>query len=376
MNKMIYPSLLFSSFILTGCLDDSAKQCETLFRDENKKLLVGSYCEQAANQGNPNSQYLYAQLLLDKNQPEQAVSYLEKSANQGHSQALYQLGELFLKGKGVDKNPAKATYYWQQSCNKGEQKACANLFEREQADREAQAQVEKREQARQKAEEDARLAKEREEQARQKVLAEREAKQKAEQARLEAERKAFEQQKQAEQARLAEQRQALQAERNSSSFTNDSRQTDFDPSQYTFYEGLAKFEQDGKVGYLDTNGNIVISAQFKRAGRFSEGIANVQGLNGLWGYIDKSGRWIVEPIFVCSARFLQGLAGVYWGGYINASGQCVAGKWGFLNKSGDWAIQPVFDEAQGFSKDTKGQVKAKVTYQGNSFYIDRNGNPL
>lgn len=359
MNKMIYPSLLFSSFILTGCLDDSAKQCETLFRDENKKLLVGSYCEQAANQGNPNSQYLYAQLLLEQNRPEQAVSYLEKSANQGHSQALYQLGELFLKGNGVDKNPAKATYYWQQSCNKGEQKACANLFELEQADQATKVEKIKLQQ----------------QEVKQKEIAEQEEKHKREKVRLEEERKAVEKEK----AQLAKQRQDFLL-----SSKNPANQTGYtshlpshlDLSQFKFYEGLAKFEQNGKWGFIDPSGNISISVKFNAVGRFSEGIANVQGENGLWGYIDKSGRWIVDPQFACSGRFVQGLAGVYVNGYKNYAGQCVGGKWGFINKSGYWAVNPIFDDAKAFHKDKQGKVKAEVTYQGNTFYIDRNGNPL
>lgn len=396
---------------LTACVEDNAKQCQSLINDSIKRDSAYSVCEKAANEGDVKAQLSFAQILKEKEQFNQALSYLEKAANQGDAQALYQLGEAYLQGKGTNKDLAKAKYYWEQSCNKGEQKACADIRSQEQAEKAEQErlQKEKEEQTRLEKErlEQERLEKEREEkerlaqeakekaEAEEKLKAEKEATLKAEyeakaqlaeQARLEAERKAFELEQKAAQLRLEEQRRALQNQAQATTTTSTQTTTyssaqsgtllNFDASQFTFYEGLAKFEEYGKFGYVDASGNIIIPAQFSRAGRFSEGIANVQGSNGLWGYINRTGKFIVDPQFVCSGKFQQGLAGIYIGGYQTADGKCLDGKWGFIDKSGNLAIQAIYDDAQGFSKDSKGRVKTKVTYQGNSFFIDKNGNQL
>ena len=42
-----------------------------------------------------------------------------------------------------------------------------------------------------------------------------------------------------------------------------------------FSEGLALIEQNGKYGYIDTQGNIVIVPQYDEAGNFSEGLVAV-----------------------------------------------------------------------------------------------------
>lgn len=42
-----------------------------------------------------------------------------------------------------------------------------------------------------------------------------------------------------------------------------------------FSEGLALIEQNGKYGYIDTQGNIAIAPQYDEAGNFSEGLVAV-----------------------------------------------------------------------------------------------------
>ena len=43
-----------------------------------------------------------------------------------------------------------------------------------------------------------------------------------------------------------------------------------------FSEGLAAVQQDGRYGYIDTDGNWVVEPTYTNAGRFSEGFARVQ----------------------------------------------------------------------------------------------------
>jgi len=96
-----------------------------------------------------------------------------------------------------------------------------------------------------------------------------------------------------------------------------------------FSEGLAQIEKNGKWGYINKNGKIVIEPQFDYAAQFSEGLAAVS-IDDKAGYIDKTGEFIIEPVFKGASRFSEGLAWVEtrrWsdGGYINKNGEFVIG---------------------------------------------------
>lgn len=56
--------LLLSPLLLTACSDENAKQCKTLINDEAMRSLSISFCEKAANNGDAESQFNFATLLL------------------------------------------------------------------------------------------------------------------------------------------------------------------------------------------------------------------------------------------------------------------------------------------------------------------------
>jgi len=60
-----------------------------------------------------------------------------------------------------------------------------------------------------------------------------------------------------------------------------------------FHEGLAKFEQDGKYGYVDKEGNIAVAARYDDAGDFSEQLAAVV-LDGKSFFINGAGKVIIS----------------------------------------------------------------------------------
>ena len=62
-----------------------------------------------------------------------------------------------------------------------------------------------------------------------------------------------------------------------------------------FSEGLAAVEIQGKWGFIDGDGTVVIQPKFRSARHFSEGLALVQNDSGLWGYISRSGDWEIPP---------------------------------------------------------------------------------
>lgn len=71
-----------------------------------------------------------------------------------------------------------------------------------------------------------------------------------------------------------------------------------------FSEGLAAVEQDGKVGFVDLKGNVVIPCQFLsrwihnlKSIVFQNGYCIMRGRDGNLGVIDKKGRWVIQPIY-------------------------------------------------------------------------------
>jgi hypothetical protein len=162
-----------------------------------------------------------------------------------------------------------------------------------------------------------------------------------------------------------------------------------------FVDGLAPVKIEGKWGYLNTKGEVVIQPAFDEATLFSEGIARIN-LNDKYGYIDTRGRYLVRPEVVYGTGFRDGRAAIYNGqswGYIDRavdaqghwalqlreglagfpfseglapviSGGKVGiifgamlgagGNWGYINKKGDFAIPPRFAEASHFSEGLAG----------------------
>ena len=111
-----------------------------------------------------------------------------------------------------------------------------------------------------------------------------------------------------------------------------------------FYDGLSQvIEVNGKFGYIDRKGEIVIPVQFDYAGAFSEGLAVVgkRNYNEEWefGFIDKTGAYVLRPIYLDVKPFSEGLAAVY-----------KDGRWGFIDKTGKMVIEPQFEYVSVFSE--------------------------
>src|SRR5258708_7148845 len=73
---------------------------------------------------------------------------------------------------------------------------------------------------------------------------------------------------------------------------------------------LRPFQQNGRWGYLDNTGKIVIKPQFYWAEEFSEGLAAFENDDGDYGYVNETGKIIIEPIFDNWTSFSEGLAAV------------------------------------------------------------------
>ncbi len=67
--------------------------------------------------------------------------------------------------------------------------------------------------------------------------------------------------------------------------------------------------KNGKRGFVDATGKIVMEPKVKKTGKFSEGLAVVT-INKKVGYIDTTGKIVIEPQFEQAKNFAEDLAAV------------------------------------------------------------------
>ena len=68
---------------------------------------------------------------------------------------------------------------------------------------------------------------------------------------------------------------------------------------YPFSEGLARYHNQGKFGYINSSGRIAIP-RHDDARDFSEGLAAVKvstTSGARWGFIDMTGKWVIPAKF-------------------------------------------------------------------------------
>jgi len=164
----------------------------------------------------------------------------------------------------------------------------------------------------------------------------------------------------------------------------------FDDIAITIKDGLIQVMKNDKWGYIDKTGKEVIALQYDEINTFGDGLAHVLQ-NGKYGYINKAGEFVIQPQFTAAFPFTEGLAAVSinekWG-YINTSNQVIIpyrydfvypftyglaaveldGKWGFIDHTGKEIVAPQYDYVNEFNDGL-----AEVNRDGLSGFIDRTG---
>jgi hypothetical protein len=130
---------------------------------------------------------------------------------------------------------------------------------------------------------------------------------------------------------------------------------------------LFRFVRDGKAGYIDARGKIVIQPTFpvydNFFGEFHEGLLAVKEESG-YRYVDRSGTTAFHADGWMALDFSEGLAPV-------AEGDA-GHKWGFIDRTGKFAIRPQYSWANEFSD---GLARVELAGEvGSTGYIDRHGN--
>lgn len=118
-----------------------------------------------------------------------------------------------------------------------------------------------------------------------------------------------------------------------------------------FYEGLAQVSSDSFSGFVDKNGNPVITIQLEYAENFSEGFAaicigvDLEEKTAKWNYVDKNGKYINDKAYRNCQSFSDGMGRIITKdgvGYIDRSGNEVIKpqyKWGSPFKNGRAYVQ-------------------------------------
>lgn len=137
-----------------------------------------------------------------------------------------------------------------------------------------------------------------------------------------------------------------------------------------FNNGFCRIRRSGKFYFSDEFGKPIFNTAFDKAEDFKENFAEVK-INGKWGFINKKGELIIKPQFYETHPFSNGLSQVAFGpnakhGYIDTAGNFIIkpqydnasafadnkawvlldGKWGLINQNNEFVISPVYKEVK------------------------------
>jgi len=173
--------------------------------------------------------------------------------------------------------------------------------------------------------------------------------------------------------------------------------------------------KNGRFGYIDGQGNVVIPPRYVLASPFSEGLAHVMirrkrgwEFKEFTSYIDKSGRTVIRPLEGSGSDFSSGIAKILIGAsysYIDKRGRwaslascqdaedCTEGlcaieftgrnpRWGYINTHGKIVVKAQYDWAKPFKEGVArvgimiGEPYTKngaPAHDGKEGYIDKTG---
>lgn len=110
----------------------------------------------------------------------------------------------------------------------------------------------------------------------------------------------------------------------------------FDWTDY-LYDGLARVVVKGYTGFIGSNRAMAIEPALPWADRFSDGYAIVGNGQGKFGFINKAGNLIVPVELDGALRFREGMAAIR-----------VGGACGFVNVAGKVVVSPQYLRARSF----------------------------
>ena len=120
-----------------------------------------------------------------------------------------------------------------------------------------------------------------------------------------------------------------------------------DDNGYAIRKGLLFANYEGK-GYqlTNTDGETVSEEYYEDARLMIDGTYAAVQKDGKWGFIDAEGKVVIEPQYDDARSFSNGYAAVQ-----------KDGKWGFINSDNEMVIEPEFEDARGFNSLMRSFVK-------------------
>ena len=123
-----------------------------------------------------------------------------------------------------------------------------------------------------------------------------------------------------------------------------------------FSEGLGRISMNGKWGFINEQGRVVVLPRFDNLWSFSDGMAPAL-LGHKWGFINRAGEMVIPPVYDVQSEFSEGVV------CVDVDGGCQ-----YLDKSGKVAIPTKFESGGAFSEGW-----ASVVLSGRQHYIDHRG---
>lgn len=118
-----------------------------------------------------------------------------------------------------------------------------------------------------------------------------------------------------------------------------------------FHEGLAGVKAaNGKIGYIDKTGALVIPCEYDTCGDFCDGLA-CTSKNGKFGYINKNNETVIPFEYDSGYGAADGLASVG-----------IDGKYGLVDYHNNVIVPPEYDDITSFRKGVAYAVKDGVVY--------------
>src|SRR5687767_5715878 len=129
---------------------------------------------------------------------------------------------------------------------------------------------------------------------------------------------------------------------------------------------LYRFIRDGKAGYIDRSGKVVIEPRFdgdgNYGGEFHDGMLEVGASSG--EYVDATGKTVLKDVLYRGWQFSDGLAAA-----LKEDG----GKWGYIDPAGKFAISPRFEGHPGGYVSSFSEGLAWIRESGKYGFIDKTG---
>ena len=95
-----------------------------------------------------------------------------------------------------------------------------------------------------------------------------------------------------------------------------------------------------KYYMVNSLGEKICETGFDDARPFAGDYPAAVCVNGKWGFVDATGAMVIEPKYDDARSFNIGLGGV-----------CVEGKWGFITTGEEFRIEPTFYDCKTFSSN-------------------------